>query len=111
MLGSMKLTVEREITFDLDVPSERALDACRWALDNLGWEVDREEPGHLRAGQDLTTIGAATFPSTADLEIVAPDYDHTIIGIKVEAPGRGRKSETRAGLQLEALKRRILEAA
>ena len=106
----MKLTAERQRTLDLEVGPEEAMEACREALDHLGWEISEEEPGHLHGYEDFTRLNCRTSPSIVDLEVVAPDYDHTFVAINISAPGIGPVPKGRAERQLEALTRHIREA-
>jgi hypothetical protein len=102
---------KRVETIDLAIPPDRALEACRRALVELGWSGDEAgERLRLSGREDATRLCCHQSPASVEIELRAHDGG-TAVHMAGQVPGFGPVSKAHLSSRMEALWRHLLRAA
>jgi hypothetical protein len=89
-----------------------AIEACRRAVDSLGWDVTRVDEYHLAAGElpgPAGCCGAMNWPARVEIHAEPDPQAETRLIINALMPGYGRRTAHRLELRVGALESAIRE--
>jgi hypothetical protein len=100
---------KRRDEIDLAVPPDRALEACRRALAELGWSSEEAEEMRISGREDTTRLCCRQSPARVEIELRGHDSG-TAIRMAGSVPGFGPVSSDHLSSRMEALWRHLLAA-
>jgi hypothetical protein len=102
---------KRAERLELDVPPERALTACRTAIESLEWELAELDEAGLQAREDAAKLSCHDWPVEIGLKVAPDGEERAAVTLAGSVPGLGPVSSRhlRASLaRLEGAIRRSL---
>lgn len=100
-----------EGVFELSLPPDRAQICCRRVFAELGWTMNRDQPGLLEGREDITRLACHQSPAETTLEIAASSGGSEV-SIATKVPGLGPIASSHAhGRQKTILLRIHAEAS
>ena len=95
----------------LEVPPDRAGEACRIALAELGWSAEATGEERLAGREGTDRLCCHQSPATVEIELRANGNKGTAIRMSGSVPGFGPVSSEHLSSRMEALWRHLLAAA